>query len=154
VLTSKFAKAIGGLFMKIIVQILIASVLCTAVSGVAAAAARKCSITGTWTDKFGAEATFPTNLTGLATDTNLCPKPYRLTVTELNAKRFDLAGSSRRESCPAFTASLIFQGSKCLVAAGTVAVTGKGRYHDIWTKSDAAVRHAPAAPAVLLDGLK
>jgi len=139
--------------MKRIVQILITFTLCVAAGGTGVAAPKKCGVIGGWTDKFGAEATFRTNKAGVASDVNLCAKPYRLTVTGLNEKHFNVSAASARASCPTFKASLIFEGS-CSVASGTVAVTGRRIYHDTWTKSDAAVRHVPSASAALRDGLK
>jgi len=139
--------------MKRMVAILVAAVACAISCGAIAATAKKCSVTGDWTDKFGAEATFRTNKVGVATDTSLCAKPYRLAVTGLTSKKFDIDAASARKSCPTFTASLTFQGG-CTTATGIVVVTGKGSYHDAWTKQGAAVRHEPNVSATLNDGLK
>ena len=139
--------------MKRIVQILITLTLFIAIGGTGVAAPKKCNVTGSWTDKFGAAATFRSNKAGVATDANLCPKPYQLKVTGLNAKHFRVSASSARASCPAFKASLLFEGG-CSVASGVVEVTGKGTYHDTWTKSDSAVRQTPIASTALRDGLK
>jgi hypothetical protein len=139
--------------MKRIVQFLIAASALAAIDGAVAATPGKCDVTGNWTDKFGAEATFQTNKKGIATDPSLCAKPYRLTVTKLNARKFDVSAVSARMSCPTFTASLRFDGG-CGSATGTVAVTGKGSYHDTWTMTGAAVRHAPVPSAALNQGLQ
>ena len=123
--------------------------LAIAASG-SASAAKKCNIVGTWSDSYGVNATFTTEMAGTATaPNNICANVYKIRVTKLSSKVFDSIGKSK--GCPTVTAALAFASGSCTSASGTV-VVGSTKLPDTWTKTG-AIRVKPGVPA-LLGGLR
>ena len=125
---------------------LLAAVAACALSAPAMAA--QCNIVGTWTDSYGVNATFTSQKAGTATaPSNICSIPYKLTVTKLTTKVFNVKGTAT--GCSTIKAALKFAAGSCTSASGTISGNGL-TLNDTWTKTGAPARQTP----VLFDGLK
>jgi hypothetical protein len=115
-----------------------------------AAAAAKCSLTGTWTDLYGATAVI-SGKKGTLTFSAVCKTPYAIKVSGETKTGFNVNGTNQTKSCGTFAVALTFQGS-CTVASGSVEIDGF-KVDDTFTNQGAHVS-APAGASALETGLK
>lgn len=117
-------------------SVVIAAVAACGISGGAFAA--QCHIVGSWTDTYGVVAMFTSQTAGTATaPSSICSIPYKLKVTRLTTKVFDVTGTAK--NCPTIKAALKFAAGSCTKASGTISGGGLSE-PDTWTKTAAALR--------------
>jgi formylmethanofuran dehydrogenase subunit C len=121
-----------------------------AAAGGSAYAAKKCDVTGTWTDSLGTTLIMTTSKKGSATNTVACASAYKVKTTKLTPTIWDVKGTAK--GCPTVTTDMTFQGG-CNMVSGTITVQGLGSFDDAFTKV-AGIRHAPRADAAIGAGLK
>ena len=92
-----------------------------------ALAAKSCDIVGTYTDDLGSTIVFNTTKAGTATNPNICPSTYALTVTKDTSKAIDTTGKAK--GCGHLTAKFKPNYPTCTSATGTVTIKGLGTFN-------------------------
>ena len=131
-----------------------AAVAVVAVGVGTASAATKCNIVGTFTDSLGSTGKFTSETKGTVSNPNICPAPYKLTVTKLTNKVVDVKGKSSNSSCGALTGNFKFNNGGCTSASGTVTIAGLGSLADTITKTGSIPARTPIDDSTLTAGLK
>lgn len=125
-----------------------------AVGAGTASAAPKCNIVGTFTDSLGSSGKFTSEKKGTVSNPNICPAPYKLTVTTLTKTVIDVTGKSANKTCGALTGNFTFNNGGCTSASGTVTIAGLGSLADTITKNGSIPTHEHGDDSTLTAGLK